>query len=84
MRGRGFGGWVPLRFFEGKNFDGSARTTEGYKNVSNNHEVMPEKGHNDDPPYPTGEIAHLNTNSQRYRERYDQIRWESANPQSGS
>ena len=69
----GYKGWWPMKFFEGKTPDGSKVGTEGFRNVVNGQEVMPEKGWNGSPPYRTGELnMHI---SPLYRERYDQINW---------
>lgn len=72
----GYKGWVPLKFYQGKGPGGEVNYTEGFKNVLNNHEVMPEKGHSGEPPYPTGDLSHCRHTSAAFRQGYDQIRWD--------
>jgi hypothetical protein len=67
----GYKGWVPAYFHEGK-----GRPSEGFKNVLTNEEVRPAKGHNGEPPYPTGEVASIRHASDAYRRGWDQIRWD--------
>jgi hypothetical protein len=52
----GFKGWKEVNFFEGKK-DGRMTGRQGYRNVTNGQEFIPEKGWDADPPYPTGELA---------------------------
>jgi hypothetical protein len=72
----GHKGWWPVKFFEGKNADGSTKTSEGFKNVLNNQEVIPREGWNAEPPYPTGDLANCRHVSAKYRHGYDAINWE--------
>ncbi|MDI6752760.1 MAG: hypothetical protein QME78_00010 [Thermodesulfobacteriota bacterium] len=77
----GYGGWAPMKFFDGKAPDGSMKGTEGFRNVVNGQEVRPEKGWNDSPPYPTGDLASTRHASDKYREGWERI-WGSANQAS--
>ena len=80
MNTSGYRGWWPLKFFEGKNWDGTPKTTEGFRNVLTGQEVTPEKGHNGEPPYPTGDLATVRHSSDAYREGWEQI-WGPAKPE---
>ena len=75
----GYKGWMPVVFHDGKNPDGSFRGSRGFKNVLNNHEVS-----GAEPPYPTGDVPCVRHCGDAYRDGYEAIRWESANPQSRS
>lgn len=79
----GYKGWWPMKFFEGKDCFGVPQTSEGFKNVLTGQEVMPEKGHNGEPPCPTGDLATVRHSSDAYKAGWERI-WGSANPQSGS
>lgn len=76
----GYKGWIPLKFFESKRLDGTPKTTEGFRNVLTGQEVMPEKGHNGDPPAPTGDTGHIRHSSGAYKQNYEQIRWDTSGP----
>jgi hypothetical protein len=80
----GFDGWAPMKFFMGKGPDGQKIGREGFRNVVNGEECKPENGWNGAPPYPTGDLATVRHASDAYRRGYEEIRWESASPQSGS
>jgi len=71
----GFRGWWPLREFCGKDSQGRKIVKEGFRNMTNGDFYATERGWDDAPPYPTGEIAVLRTASETYRENYDKIRW---------
>lgn len=71
----GYRGWWPMKFFEGKNPDGTKKGTEGFRNVENGQEVRPENGWNGEPPYPTGDLASCRHVSKKYRQGYEQINW---------
>lgn len=64
----GFKGWLGVNFYEGKNYDGSPRVSQGFKNILNNHEV-----HASEPPYPTGEVMAAHRPSDLYRQNYERI-----------
>lgn len=51
----GYKGWIPLKFRDGKSVDGTVRYSEGWKNVDNNEEYVPDEGHSGEPPYMTGD-----------------------------
>jgi hypothetical protein len=72
----GYKGWWPVKFYEGKNPDGSVKTSEGFKNVLNNQEVTPREGWNGAPPYPTGDLSNCRHVSEAYRRNYESINWE--------
>jgi hypothetical protein len=72
----GFGGWAPVKFFDGKAPDGSMRGTEGFRNVVNGQEVRPRQGWSGEPPYPTGDLSNCRHVSDKYRQNYDLIDWE--------
>lgn len=80
----GYGGWAPMRFFEGKGPDGQKMGREGFRNVVNGQEVKPEEGWNGEPPYPTGDLANCRHVSSKYRRGYDQIDWNKPCSESGS
>jgi hypothetical protein len=67
----GYKGWREVKFHEGKNPDGTFRTTQGFKNVLTNQEVTSKE-----PPVPTGDLACVRHCSDAYRRGYDQIKWE--------
>jgi hypothetical protein len=71
----GFEGWKEVKFHDGKGTDGQMQGREGFRNVVNGEEFIPEKGWDGEPPYPTGELncRHVST---LYRQNYDQIQWE--------
>lgn len=72
----GYKGWLPLKFREGKSVDGTVRYSEGWKNVNDGYEHIPEEGHNGEPPYPTGDMPCVrHYASEAFRRNYDQIRW---------
>lgn len=73
----GFKGWKEVRFFEGKNPDGSMRGTEGFRSIMDGRECRPEQGWDGEPPCPTGDQACARHVSEAYRRGYDQIRWGS-------
>lgn len=77
----GFRGWVPVKFYEGRNPDGSAKMSEGFKNVLNNQEVRPAEGFNGEPPYPTGELAAMRSPSDAYREGWERIWGKKSGPE---
>ena len=72
----GYQGWKEVKFFEGKNPDGSWRGSEGFRNIVDGRECRPEGGWNGEPPHPTGDQASSRHVSDAYRENYDLIRWE--------
>ncbi len=80
----GYEGWAPVQFFMGKGRDGQRIGREGFRNVVNGEECKPEKGWDGEPPYPTGDLSTVRHASDAYRRGYEEIRWESASPQSGS
>lgn len=68
-----YGNWAEMKLFEGK-VDGKPVGKECFKNMDSGKVVTPENGWDGGPPSPTGI---LNTHvTDRYRERYDQIRWD--------
>jgi len=83
MNTSGYRGWWPLKFFEGKNWDGTPKTTEGFRNVLTGQEVMPEKGHNGEPPCPTGDLATVRHSSDAYRQGWERI-WGAAQKENRS
>jgi hypothetical protein len=74
----GYKGWWPMKFYEGKNPDGTQKGTEGFRNVENGQEVSPENGWNGSPPYPTGDLSSCRHVSDAYRHNYDLINWEGS------
>lgn len=72
----GHKGWWPVKFYEGRNPDGSTKTSEGFKNVLTNQEVIPREGWNGEPPGPTGDLSNCRHVSEKYRQGYDLINWE--------
>jgi len=71
----GFKEWINVKFFAGKNPDGTARTREGYKNAVTDQEFIPEGGWNTDPPHPTGDLSNCRHVSPKYRQNFDFINW---------
>jgi hypothetical protein len=71
----GYRGWMPVKFYKGKDAFGNIKTREGYKNTQNDQEFIPEGGWNVDPPYPTGELGTVRHSGDDYREGYERIRW---------
>ena len=68
-----YGEWAEMKVFEGKK-DGVPQGRECFKSMETGQVVVPENGWDGSPPCPTGI---LNTHvTDRYRERYDQIRWD--------
>jgi hypothetical protein len=59
---------MPVYFSEGK----GRPAKEGYKNVLTNQEFTPPGGHNDAPPFPTGEPIPMHS-SDAYREGWERI-----------
>ena len=74
-RGQGkYGNWAEMKLFEGKAPDGQMQGRECFKDMQTGQVVTPEKGWSGSPPCPTG-ILNTHT-TDRFRERYDQIRWD--------
>ena len=48
---------------------------EIFRNVTNGQVAAPAEGWNGEPPYPTGDLPNCRHISMRYRENFDQIRW---------
>ena len=67
----GFKGWREVKFFAGKNPDGTVRTKDGFKNVLTDAEH-----HGPEPPCPTGDLATVRHTSDAFRQHYDEIKWE--------
>lgn len=62
--------------FCGKDREGRKLVKFGFRNMVNGEfHCDPEKGWEGEPPYPTGEVAGLNTNLSLYAQNFDQIRW---------
>jgi hypothetical protein len=69
-----YGNWAEMKEFEGKTPDGQMKGREIFKNMNTGEVAAPEDGWNGAPPCPTGI---LNTHvTDRYRHRYDEIRWD--------
>jgi len=64
-----------MREFTGKAPDGSMQGREIFRNVTNGQVAAPAEGWNGEPPYPTGDLPNCRHISMRYRENFDQIRW---------
>jgi len=62
-----------MKFFEGKDHFGVPQTSEGFKNVLTGQEVMPEKGHNGEPPCPTGDLATVRHSGDAYKQGWERI-----------
>ena len=67
----GFKGWREVKFFAGKNLDGTVKTRDGFRNV-----LTDESCHGSEPPAPTGDLACVRHVGDAYREHYDEINWE--------
>jgi len=81
----GFKGWAEVKFLEGKDRPGGQMLgSEGYRNMVNGHEFIPENGWDDPPPYPTGDLATVRHSSGAYRIGWERIWGASATPQNGS
>jgi len=73
-RTAGYQGWKEVKFFEGKDPDGKMTGSEGFRNIVDGREFIPENGWDGEPPYPTGEPCRCASGA--YRRNYDLIEWE--------
>jgi len=77
LRTGGYEGWWPVKEFLGKTRDGQTKIyRESFRNMENGqvfHDAQ--KGWDGEPPYPTGDIAHIRP-SDAFRANYDLINWE--------
>ena len=56
----GFRGWRPLQQVIGHNDDGTVETIPVFRNiVDDKFHADLDKGHNSEPPYPSGDLSHL-------------------------
>ena len=72
LRTHGYGGWWEMRQFRGKTRTGEKVGTDVLRNMGTGEVVMTEKGHNAEPPHPTGDCSHL-----RHRPAGSDELWES-------
>ncbi|MDI6754726.1 MAG: hypothetical protein QME78_10085 [Thermodesulfobacteriota bacterium] len=69
----GYKGWWPMKVFTGTGSDGEPQGQECFKSVVDGKLVIPEKGWDDSPPYPTGDLASVRYPSDKYREGWERI-----------
>lgn len=81
----GFKRWVEVQQFEGKTREGEKVGPQVFRNVLTGQTVVPPEGWNGDlDGLDHGDIACVITASDKYREGWERIKWESASQQSGS
>jgi hypothetical protein len=74
----GYKPWWPMKFHEGRNPDGTFKTSEGFRNAVTNEEFIPPEGWNGEPPARgIGELATVRHAGDAYREGYERIKWDS-------
>lgn len=68
----GYKGWKEVVYHEGK-VNGQMVGREGFRNVINGQEFVPEGGWNGSPPYPTGDLTNCRHISDAYRQGWNRI-----------
>ena len=75
----GFKRWVEVQQFEGKTREGEKVGPQAFRNVLTGQTVVPPEGWNGDlDGLDHGDIACAITASDKYRQGYEGIRWDSA------